>query len=422
MSILIKNISFKEEAVDIFIEGNIIKRIEKEITDVIADKLIDGTNKAVIAGLVNCHTHSAMTIFRGWGDDMPLEKWLAEKIWPYEAKLTDEMVYWATKLACLEMIKSGTTCFNDQYWHLDITAKAIEESGLRATVSSLILDANNSSNKNEITNSVCKAHEKSLNYNKKLSLSMGPHAIYTVTKDVFKWIETFSKENELLIHTHLAETMTEYDNCVKTNGLSPVRYLNSIGLLSPRLIIAHCLWLDDEEIQMLADNDVKVVHNPNSNLKLASGYRFKYHEMKDAGITVGLGTDGCSSSNNLDMIEAMKVASLIGKAWREDPTKSQAKEMFVCATVNGGKILRQNIGRVKEGFLADLTIVDLKAPAFTPNFNFISNLVYAANGNNVDTVICDGKILMENKRVEGEDEILRMGNAVANKLFFNKNY
>jgi len=422
MSILIKNISFKEEVVDIFIEGNFIKRIEKEITDVVADKLIDGTNKAVIAGLVNCHTHSAMTIFRGWGDDMPLEKWLTEKIWPYEAKLTDEMVYWATKLACLEMIKSGTTCFNDQYWHLDITAKAIEESGLRATVSSLILDANNSSTRNEITNSVCKSYEKSLNYNKKLSLSMGPHAIYTVTKDVFKWIETFSKENELLIHTHLAETMTEYDNCVKTNGLSPVRYLNSIGLLSPRLIIAHCIWLDDEEIQMLADNDVKVVHNPNSNLKLASGYRFKYHEMKDAGITVGLGTDGCSSSNNLDMIEAMKVASLIGKAWREDPTKSQAKEMFVCATVNGGKILRQNIGRVKEGFLADLTIVDLKAPAFTPNFNFISNLVYAANGNNVDTVICDGKILMENKRVEGEEEILRMGNAVANKLFFNKNY
>ncbi|MDR2084453.1 MAG: amidohydrolase [Bacteroidales bacterium] len=421
MSILIKNISFKEEPIDIYIEGNIIKRIDKNIDNVNPDKIIDGTNKAVIAGLVNCHTHSTMTIFRGWGDDMPLEKWLNEKIWPYEAKLTDEMVYWGTKLACLEMIKSGTTCFNDQYWHLDVTVKAIEESGLRAAVASLILDPVNSQSLNDVVNPVYNAFEKYADYNKRITFTLGPHAIYTVSKDIFNWIRNFSEENDLLIHIHAAETMTEYNNCVKKHGMSPIRYLKSLGLLSPRLIIAHCLWLDDEEIQMLADYDVKVVHNPNSNLKLASGFRFKYNEMRDAGITVGLGTDGCSSSNNLDMIEAMKVASLIGKAWREDPTAMPAKEMFKCATVNGGIILRQNIGRIKEGYLADLTIIDLNSTAFTPNFNFISNLVYAANGNNVDTVICNGKVLMENKYVEGEEEILHMGKVMAGKLFFNKN-
>ncbi|MDL2228378.1 amidohydrolase [Odoribacter sp. OttesenSCG-928-L07] len=459
MNILIKNISFKEEPVDIYIEGNIIKRIDKvdktdkadkvdktdktDKTDkvdkvdkadkvdkidcrdgacsVSIDKIIDGTGKAVIAGLVNGHTHSAMTLFRGWGDDMPLEQWLTEKIWPYEAKLTDDMVYWGTKLACLEMIKSGTTCFNDMYWHLDASVKAIEESGLRATIASVILDPVNSQSINDVIEPVLAAYKKSLDYNDRISYALAPHAIYTVSKEIFKWVRDFSKENDLLIHTHVAETQTEYDNCVKEHGMSPIRYLNSLGLLSPRLIIAHCLWLDDEEIQMLADNDVKVIHNPNSNLKLASGYRFKYHEMKDAGITVGIGTDGCSSSNNLDMIEAMKVASLIGKAWREDPTAMPAREMFRCAALNGGKILRQNTGQIKEGFLADLVLIDLKTPAFTPNFNFISNLIYAANGNNVDTVICNGKILMENKHVEGEEEILHMGNVIADKLFFNKN-
>ena len=361
-----------------------------------------------------------MTLFRGWGDDMELEAWLSEKIWPYEARLTDEMVYWGARLACLEMIKTGTTCFNDMYWKMDAISTAVEESGLRAVLSSVTLDSSNTQTVSDIVAPIKESHKKAGKFSDRITFALGPHAIYTVSKDIFKWIDSYSKDNNLLIHTHLSETPTEYDNCVKAHGLSPVRYLNSIGLLSPRLIVAHCLWLDSEEIQMLADNDVKVVHNPNSNLKLASGYKFKYHEMKDKGITVGIGTDGCSSSNNLDMIEATKVASLIGKAWRDDPTATPAKEMFKCATVNGGIILRQNVGKVKEGYLADLALVDLNSTAFTPNFNFISNLIYAAHGDNVDTVICNGKILMENRHVEGEEEIMRMATLSARKLFFNK--
>jgi 5-methylthioadenosine/S-adenosylhomocysteine deaminase len=419
MNILIKNVFFKEKITDILIEGNIIKKMGENIAlDVFPDKVIDGTNKAVIAGLVNCHTHSAMTVFRGWGDDMELESWLSDKIWPYEAKLTDEIVYWGAKLACLEMIKSGTTCFNDMYWRIDAVAEAVADMGLRATLSSVTLDASNSQSVKTVVDNVEKSFCNRKNYSALTTFALGPHAIYTVSKKILQWIDDFSKANDLLIHIHAAETQTECNNSIKSFGMTPIRYLNSIGILSPRVIIAHGIWVDDEEIDMLAANDVKVVHNPNSNLKLASGYRFKYHEMKDKGITVGIGTDGCSSSNNLDMIEAVKIASLIGKAWRNDPTATTAKEMFKCATVNGGEILRQNIGKVQEGCLADLVLVDLNSPAFTPNFNFISNLVYAANGNDVDTVICNGKVLMENKHVPGEDEIMKMASKAAHKLFF----
>ncbi|MGI6718419.1 MAG: amidohydrolase [Bacteroidales bacterium] len=429
MNILIKDCFFKEKLTDILIEGNIIKKVickedpnyNPADYDIHADRIIDGTNKAVIAGFVNGHTHSAMTLFRGWADEMELEPWLAEKIWPYEAKLTEEMIYWGTKLACMEMIRSGTTCFNDMYWNIKVSSEAVKSTGMRATLSSVVLDPNNNENAplTDIQSAVYKDLEVAKNFPETIDYAISPHAIYTVSSKVFKWVNDFANDNDLLIHTHLAETETEYNNSVKKYGLSPIRYLNSIGLLSPRLIIAHCLWLDDEELQMLADNDVKVIHNPNSNLKLASGYKFKFKEMKAKGITVGIGTDGCSSSNNLDMIEAMKEASLIGKAWRFDPTAHKAKDMFVCSTVNGGKILRKNIGRIKEGYLADITLLNIATPSFTPNFNFISNLCYAANGNDVDTVICNGKVLMENKKIEGMQEVLDNVNRLAHELFFS---
>ena len=196
------------------------------------------------------------------------------------------------------------------------------------------------------------------------------------------------------------------NNSVKNFGFTPVRYLYKLGILSPNLVIAHGLYVDDDEIRMLADHGVKVVHNPASNLKLASGYRFKFAEMKKAGIRVGLGTDGCSSSNNLDMVETMKLSALLGKAWRKDPEVLTAQEMLDAATSVGADILGLNAGRIETGRLADLCLVDLKMPAFTPNFNFVSNLVYAANGNCVDTVICNGKVLMRNKHVPGEEYIM----------------
>ena len=406
MSILIKETLLNQEVNDIFIEENIIKSIGVNLP-IEADRIIDGKNKAAIPGLINGHGHAAMTCFRSFGDDLPLEQWLREKIWPCEEVVTREDVYWGTKLACVEMIKSGTTTFNDMYKFFPYNAKAVEEMGMRAVLSETIFDYFDS----EKANAAKKQHglllEDMHKYSNRIQFAMGPHAIYTVSGEMLRWVDEFSKANKLLIHTHLSETKTEYENAVKQFGLSPVRYLHKLGILSPRLVIAHCLWIDEEEIMMLADHGVKVVHNPNSNLKLASGFQFKYQEMKDAGVVVGLGTDGCSSSNNLDMIEAMKVASLLQKAWRFDPTTMPAQEALDCATVNGARILGLNAGKIEAGCLADITLIDLNMPAFTPNFDFVSNLVYAANGSCVDTVICDGKILMENKHVPDEEKIMQ---------------
>ena len=214
----------------------------------------------------------------------------------------------------------------------------------------------------------------------------------------------------------MAETEGEVQDSVKQFGLTPVRYLYQLGILSPRLILAHGLYVDEEEIQMLADQGVTVVHNPASNMKLASGYRFKYSEMKAAGVRVALGTDGCSSSNNLDMVEAMKLASLLGKAWRKEPEAVTAKEIFHTATFSGAEAIHLKAGQIAEGFLADLCLVDLRMPAFTPNHNFISNLVYAANGSCIDTVICNGKILMQDRKVPGEEEIMEKAADLAYKL------
>jgi 5-methylthioadenosine/S-adenosylhomocysteine deaminase len=222
----------------------------------------------------------------------------------------------------------------------------------------------------------------------------------------------------LVFHTHCAETRTEYENSLKNFGLSPVKYLKKLGVLSPNLSLAHVVWVDDEDMQILADHDVKVIHNPQSNLKISSGYKFKYEEMKAKGITVCLGTDGASSSNNLDMTEAMKLASILQKMWRSDPTVLSGNEILDVATINGAKTFGINAGAVKEGCLADLILLDLNQTAFTPNYDTVANLVYSANGSAVDTMICNGKILMKNRVVQGRQTII--DNAIeATKIFTN---
>ena len=372
MSILIKGALLDGAVTDVYIEKKEIRQVGTDL-QVQADQVIDGRRKALIPGFVNAHTHAAMTLFRGFGDDMPLMPWLEQKIWPNEAKLTREDVYWGTKLACLEMIKSGTTTFFDMYHKFRATADAVEEMGLRALLAG-------------------------------------------VSGELLQWIHGFAAEHSVPIHLHLAETEGEVRNSIKQFGFTPVRYLYKLGILSPRLIIAHGIYVDDDEVRMLADHGVKVVHNPASNMKLASGIQFKFCEMRKAGVTVALGTDGCSSSNNLDMIEAMKLASLLGKAWRKDPEAIPASEIFQAATEAGALAIGLKAGRIAEGYLADLCLVDLDIPAFTPNHNFVSNLVYAANGSCIDTVICDGKILMQDKKVPGEEEIMEHTAELAYKL------
>ena len=349
MSILIKGALLDGAVTDVYIEKKEIRQVGADL-QVQADQVIDGRRKALIPGFVNAHTHAAMTLFRGFGDDMPLMPWLEQKIWPNEAKLTREDVYWGTKLACLEMIKSGTTTFFDMYHKFRATADAVEEMGLRALLAGVCFDHF----KPELAEKSKRENEKLVvdveNYSKRIRYAVGPHAIYTVSGELLQWTGTG---------------------------------------------VAHC---------------------PISNMKLASGIQFKFCEMRKAGVTVALGTDGCSSSNNLDMIEAMKLASLLGKAWRKDPEAIPASEIFQAATEAGALAIGLKAGRIAEGYLADLCLVDLDIPAFTPNHNFVSNLVYAANGSCIDTVICDGKILMQDKKVPGEEEIMEHTAELAYKL------
>lgn len=406
MNILIQNAQLNGSLVDVLIEGNQIKRVMKN-EECSFDKMIDATGKAIIPGFVNAHTHAAMTLFRGFGDDMALMPWLEQKIWPNEAKMTDEDVYWGAKLACLEMIKTGTTTFYDMYQRLEATAQAVEEMGIRGVLSGVCFDHFKPELAERCKQTIPGLHRMMEKYSDRLRFSLGPHAIYTVSGGLLQWIDRYSKENGVLIHLHLSETEGEVRDSLKNFGDTPVRYLHKLGLLSPRLLIAHGVYVDEEEISLLADHGVKIAHNPASNMKLGSGVEFPFVEMKKAGVTVAIGTDGCSSSNNLDMVEAMKLAALLGKGWRKDPEILTAPEMLFAATEAGASIDGINAGRIEEGALADLCLVDLRIPAFTPNYNFTSNLVYAANGSCIDTVICDGKILMEDKKVPGEDEILQ---------------
>ncbi len=415
MSILIKDVSLDGATTDIYIEGKYIREIGEHLS-LPADEIIDGRRKQAIPGFVNTHGHAAMTLFRGFGDDMPLMPWLKERIWPNEAKLTHEDMYWGTKLACLEMIKSGTTTFFDMYLDYHATAEAVEEMGIRVNNSAPCFDWHKQEQSEKTKLSIEKLYREKERYSDRISFSIGPHAIYTVSGKLLQWVDDFAKEHDVLIQMHLAETEEEVQNSIRDFGYTPVRYLHHLGVLSPRLLIAHGIHVDKEEIKMLADAGVAVAHNPASNMKLASGMKFMFDEMREVGIRVGLGTDGCASSNNLDMIEAMKLASLLGTVWRKDPEAVSAEDIFQSATADGAAIARLKAGRIEKGFLADLSLVDLNLPEFVPNFNFVSNLVYSANGSCIDTVICDGKVLMRGRKVVGEDEIMERTAQIAYDL------
>ena len=416
MEILISQVEYKGKATDILITGNTIKKIAGHI-ETTAGKVIDGRGKAVAPGFVNMHTHVPMTLFRGFADDMELMPWLTQKIWPHEAKMTDEMYYWGARLACLEMIRTGTTCFNDQYMNLPVVAKAAEDSGMRAFVAGLVMDPSMKMTADEARAKMDADMSHAGEFGPRVTLTIGAHAIYTVPEPVLRAVAAYAREHHLLIHMHANETQKEVEDCMAQHGMRPVEWLDSIGFLGDNVIFAHALWLSDHEIELMAEHGVSAVHNPASNLKLASGFQFKYEEMKAKGVRMGLGTDGNSSSNNLDMVEAMRIASLMGKAWRFDPTAVRVQDIFHTATRGGSEILGIPAGKVEEGFLADLVLYDLRTPAFVPNFNFVSNLVYSANGYHADTVICDGRILMENGHVEGEEEIMRKVKEVTAELF-----
>ena len=418
MSILIKNVLHQDKLTDVLIEGNHIARIAEGISAPAGAEVLDGMDKAIIPGFINTHTHASMTLFRGYGDDLPLMTWLQDYIWPVEAQMTVHDVYVGARLACLEMLRSGTTCFLDMYMHPLETAKAVEEMGLRAHLSYTLFDQGNAERAELDRKRSYEYFERFKEFSDRITFTLGPHAIYTVSGEQLQFCHQFAKEHNVKIHLHLSETKGEIDECVRQHGLTPVRYLDKLGILSEHLVLAHVVWIDDEEMDLLAKHNVSVVHNPASNLKLASGYAFKYEEMKRRGIRIGIGTDGCSSSNNLDMVVAMKLASFLGKGWRFDSTACKADDIFASATSVGADILGIPAGRVEEGALADVCLVDLNTPELVPLNNLTSNLVYATSGSScVDTVIIDGRILMRDKYVPGQEAIIAEAREVARRLF-----
>ncbi len=414
MSVLIKDVELDGGPTQIYIEGDRIVEIGKKHE---ADIVIEGKGKIALPGLVNLHTHASMTLFRGFADDVSLQTWLETRIWPYEAKLTPEDIYWGAKLACLEMIKTGTTTFLDMYFHMDMVAKAVKEMGLRAFLSEGFIDLGLPSRAQEQFKAVEEANRKiEALRSPRITPVLGPHAIYTVSEDSLRTFRDLADKKGYRIHTHLSETKREVDDCVSQHGLRPAQYLDKLGILAKDVIVAHGCWLDPAEIETLANTGTKVAHCPTSNLKLATGQAMPYAAMKEAGVVMGLGTDGAGSNNNLDLFEAMKFAALFQKYAHRDPTVLPAHEAWELATLGGAQALGLDAGLIQEGRLADLLLVDLRRVELTPRHDDVSNWVYSAHGNIVDTVICDGQVLMKGRRVKGEAEILEKAAQAARTL------
>ncbi|HLE55123.1 MAG TPA: amidohydrolase [Thermoplasmata archaeon] len=414
MSILVKDVELDGGPTQIYIEGGRIVEIGKRRE---ADTVLEAKGKVVLPGLVNLHTHASMTLFRGLGDDVPLQTWLETKIWPYEAKLTPEDIYWGAKLACLEMIKTGTTTFLDMYFHMDMVAKAVREMGLRAFLSEGFIDLGFPSRAQEQFRAVDESNRKiEALKSPRITPALGPHAIYTVSEDSLRRFRELADTKGYLIHTHLSETKREVDDCMAQHGLRPAQYLDKLGILAKDVIVAHGCWIDPSEIEILAHTGTKVAHCPTSNLKLATGQAMPYAALKEAGVVMGLGTDGAASNNNLDLFEVMKFAALFQKFAHRDPTVLPAHEAWQLATLGGAQALGIDAGLIQEGRLADLILVDLRRAELTPRHDDVSNWVYSAHGNIVDSVICDGQVLMKGRRVKGEAEILEKAAQMARGL------
>ena len=405
--ILLKNISVNGNECDMLIEDGRISRIADAGTIVYdgAD-VVECRGKVAMPGFVNMHTHAGMAMMRGIGEDIAFHQWL-DRIWEIEKNLDEEYVYHATKVACLEMIKTGTTAFNDQYWYMPMAYKAVSEMGLRALLSYVVCDRNDPEESERQKVQCQQMYEASKSWSDMVTFVISIHAIYSVSESMILWASDFARKNGLKIHVHLSETEKEVSDCMAQHGgMSPVEYLDSLGVLGKDVIAAHTLWLSDKDVEILGKRGVTCVHNVNSNLKLASGYKFKYNELRDAGANVCLGTDGCASSNNLDMLETMKTSAMIQKAWRNDTSAMPIKELIEMVTVSPAKVLGVNVGRIEEGALADLLLIDVGSYHFMSPGSFEANLIYSAHSDCVDSVICNGRFLMKNRVVPGEKEIL----------------
>lgn len=410
MTLLIKNIDLLpvDDSKDVIKNTNIYIKDDKIYhmgdirEDIEVSRIIDGKNKLAMPGLVNAHTHIGMSLLRNYADDLPLHEWLNNAIWPVEAKLTGKDVYWGSLLSIVEMIQSGTTSFCDMYFFMDEVAKAVEESGMRGVLTRGMVGDDNSDGKlkesKELFNNW---HGKA---NGRIKVMIAPHAPYTCGPEFLIKAKELAEELDTGIHIHLSETKKEIEDSFKAHGKSPIKHVYDLGLFDRHTIAAHCVHVDDEDIEILKDNNVYPVNNPGSNLKLASGFA-PVDEMLKAGIPVSLGTDGSSSNNNLNMFEEMNLAALVNKAVNLDAISVPAYSALEMGTINGAKALDwdKEIGSIEIGKRADLILIDMDKPHLYPKHNLISAISYTSQASDVDTVIIDGKIIMENREIKTLD-------------------
>ncbi len=378
------------------IDGDTIAVISKELPQGYEDaQVIDADGKIAVPGMVNTHTHAAMTLLRSYADDMVLMDWLQNKIWPAEEGLTDDDIYWGTMLSIAEMLKSGTTCFADMYFAMDRVADAVAETGIKAALSRGLTGFSDE-NYAKLEENAALFKERHNSCNGRIRIMLGPHAPYTCSIEYLKKVIDKAQQLCCEIHMHLCETRGEVDSCIKDHGMSPIKLMDSLGMFECGTLAAHCVHVDEDDIAIMAAKHVRVAHNPQSNLKLASGIA-PVPAMLAHGITVGLGTDGTSSNNNLDMLEECRLAAMLHKNMTGDPEILPAYQALALATSEGAKALGfTDTGKIEVGQKADIVLYNMDKPYWHPRHDRISLFVYAANAADADTVLINGKLLMQN--------------------------
>jgi 5-methylthioadenosine/S-adenosylhomocysteine deaminase len=413
MSLAVTGALLDGESVGLRAEDGVIAELGPTVEPREGDEVIEAGGLLLVPPLVNGHTHAAMTLFRGYGDDLPLIEWLEKWIWPAEARLEPEDVYWGTRLAAVEMVRSGTTRFFDMYWHGTEVARAVTDAGLRAVVSSVMIDRLDPAAGKKQRPEALELLDRLAEMGPLVTPSFGPHGIYTVSGESLSWIAEVSAEREIPVQVHLAETEDEVSDCVTRTGRSPARYLDELGLLGPRTALAHCVWLDPGEFELVAERGATVVTNPAANMKLAVGRAFPYPQAVEAGVALGLGTDGVSSNSNLDMFEEVKLLALLQKHAGGDPSVLPAAEALAIARGRRSPLMAGTpleIGAPADFLLLRRDDPELSAGELEPA------LVYAASGAVVDTTVVAGRVLMGGRVVADAEEIVAEVRARAARL------
>jgi len=389
-----KRIPFIPDA-EIHIDGNRIVYAGKsgEAPSFEADKTIDGRGRLAMPGLCNLHTHTPMTLFRSVGSDLPLDRWLSEAIWPLEKFLTYDAVSAATELGILEMLRFGTTSFNDMYFHMDAMGEAVEKSGMRAMLGHGVVDFDESCS--DLLPGIAFCEKWNGAANNRIHVNLAPHSEGATTRKVMERTLEEAKRLNVAIHVHVSETSKDREGSLARRGMSPAKYLEDLGMLEKPVIAAHCVWMDDEDIQLFAKRGTFIVHNPVSNLKLASGVA-PIAKMLAAGCKVALGTDGVASNNNLNLWEEIKLMPMLQKGTTLDPTVVSPAQVLRAATLTGAEALGySDLGLLKPGWLADIILVDMYSLHTCPCNDPESDLIYAVQGSDVSLTMVDGKVLYE---------------------------